>query len=69
MESFFTIAEHFTRSGPGDLAHSALPNAPVLPADDRGNLRMRWSEVLHRQSRRPRLEIRRAEYRPGCSAP
>ena len=69
MEPFFNLAEHFSRTAHGDLAHSALPDAPVLPADDRRSLRMRWNALLRRDRRGPRLEIRRAQYRPGCSPP
>jgi hypothetical protein len=69
MEPFFNVADHYTRTALGGRATSALPNAPVLPVDDRRTLRMRWSAILRRDRRRPRLEIRAAQYRPGCSPP
>jgi hypothetical protein len=67
MEPIHAIADLYTRTALTGLAHSALPDAPVLPDDVPHASRARLSAILRKRVKRPQLRIRRAPYRPGCS--
>ena len=69
MEPFFTVADLYFRSALHGRANSALPNAPVQPDSARPGRATSLFAALRRPARRPRAEIRRAQYSPGCSAP
>ena len=69
MEPFFTVADLFSRTALNGRANSALPNAPVQAIDERPALRTRLGAVLRKHVPRPRVEIRQAQYSPGCSSP
>ena len=70
MDPYVTLASQYVDSRPG-LGHSAMPNAPQLPIDDRRARRWRpletWRRLLARRSdRSPRLPEHR---RPATSLP
>jgi hypothetical protein len=69
MEPFLTVADLFLRTALDGRANSALPNAPVQAIDERPNLTTRLGAVLRKRVHRPRVEIRQAQYSPGCSSP
>ena len=68
MEPFQAIVDLYSRTAVGGLAHSALPNAPVLADPAPHAIRSRLGALLRKRIRRPQLQIRRAQYRPGCSS-
>ncbi len=68
MEPFFSVADLFSRTALHGRANSALPNAPVQPDHQRRALPRRLTPLLRGRTRRPRVEIRRAQYSPGCSS-
>ena len=69
MDLFVTLANRYADSRPG-LGHSALPNAPQLPADGRRARRSPlleyWRQLLTRGPDRSR---RRTAHRPTTSLP
>jgi hypothetical protein len=69
MDPFHAIADLYSRTALPDLAHSALPNAPVLPDDAPRAVRARMNAIMRKRIKRPQLGIRRAQYSPGCSSP
>jgi hypothetical protein len=66
MESFATLNDLYLRSAAHDLAHSALPNAPVLPYRAPQRRIRRLSAVIRhpvgQPVRRPVLDMRPARY-------
>ena len=69
MEPFFSVADLFSRNALHGRANSALPNAPVQADNERPARLASLLATLRRQASRPRVEIRRAQYNPGCSTP
>jgi hypothetical protein len=69
METFFALADQFTRTALHGRANSALPNAPVEPYVERRSLRNRAGAYARGHLRRPLVEIRRARYTAGCPSP
>jgi hypothetical protein len=66
MESFTTLNDLYLRSAARDLAHSALPNAPVLASrEPRRRIGRLYSAIRHpvgQQLRRPVVGMRPARY-------
>ena len=74
MESFTTLNHLYLRSSAHQLAHSALPNAPVLPyRESRRRIRDVYSAIRHpvgrasgAGTRRPAIDMRPAHYSHEC---
>ena len=69
MEPFFTVADLFVRTALHGRANSALPNAPVQPHNERRARKTSLFAALRGWPRRPRVEIRQAQFSPGCPTP
>jgi len=66
MEPIHAIADLYTRTALNDVAHSALPNAPVLPyVESRHRIRRVFS-MFRRPIRRPVAQMRPARYSTEC---
>jgi hypothetical protein len=66
MEPIHAVAELYSKRNSHGLAHSALPNAPVLPyVAPRHRLR-RIGSLLRRPLRRPVMALRPARYSTEC---
>jgi hypothetical protein len=66
MESIHAIAELYTRTALNDIAHSALPNAPVLPYVEPRHRIRRAITSFRRPIRRPVAQIQPARYSTEC---
>jgi hypothetical protein len=66
MEPIHAIADLYTRTTLNDVAHSALPNAPVLPyVESRRRIR-RAISTFRRPIRRPVVQRQPARYSTEC---
>ena len=66
MESFYAVAELYSKNTRRGVAHSALPKAPVLPhVEPRHHLR-RVGAMLRRTLRQPVIAVRPTRYSTEC---
>ena len=66
MEPIHAIAHLYTRNSLDGVAHSALPNAPVLPyVEPRRRIR-RLITIFRRPIRRPVVQMQPARYSTEC---
>ena len=66
MESFFTLAEHYSRTSLHTVAFSALPDAPVQPYVEPRHRIRRIIETMRTMSRPPAIEVRTVHYCAEC---
>jgi hypothetical protein len=66
MEPIHAMAELYVRTALNDVAHSALPNSPVLPyVESRQRIR-RTITAFRRLTRRPVVQMQPARYSTEC---
>jgi hypothetical protein len=66
MESFFALADHYSRTSLHTVAHSALPLAPVQPYVEPRRPIRRIITTLRTMTRQPAIDLRTVHYCAEC---
>ena len=66
MESFYAVADLYSKNTRRGVAHSALPNAPVQPYTEPRHRLRRIVATLPRPVGRPVIATRPARYSAEC---